>query len=321
MKTTDELLKKKNVIGVSEGKDAWNDSNTVTVFVSKKLTKDTLAKYIRDPTTDWTDSDVIPKFVKNFFGRKRKTDVIELGEVKIHADRAKYRPMKGGCEIGIIHNNFVGTAGALVKFKTYKWGIRTFYLLDLLYGFVRLLELKGESLFTEKGFITNAHVSELSVLNQQERSIVQPGLGLNIIGSNVYTAPIHPTKYNEFDVSIIRLEDGIASSEEVIEVGDILGVRDGVIDEEVHKYGRTTRYTEGKLLARNASIAIDYGVDGVIKFKGLDVYSRMSAGGDSGSVIVAKTDNQAVSLLFAGSLSCTLGIPMKKIVNKLGVVL
>ena len=317
-----ELLKKKNVIGISEGKDAWNGSDVTTVFVSKKLTKDTLAKYIRDPESDWTENDKIPKFVKNFFGKKRKTDVIELGNVKIQADRAKYRPIQGGCEIGGIHSNFVGTAGAVVKMKTYKWGIRTLYMLDLLYGFIRLLEMRGEELFTTKALITNAHVAEESVINRKERSIVQPGLGLNIIGSNIYSAPIIKDKHNEYDVSIICLEDGIAVDDAVIEVGDLNGSRDSIVGESVHKYGRTTRYTEGKVLAKNATITIDYGgTDGMITFKGLDVYSRMSAGGDSGSVIAAVEDNNAVALLFAGSDSCTLGIPMPKIVNKLGIVI
>ena len=45
----------------------------------------------------------------------------------------------------------------------------------------------------------------------------------------------------------------------------------------------------------------------------------MSTSGDSGSVIVAKSDNKAVGHLFAGNSNYTMVIPMKKVVKETGI--
>lgn len=77
----------------------------------------------------------------------------------------------------------------------------------------------------------------------------------------------------------------------------------------VHKTGRTTNYTTGRVVAINATIDVNYGGGRVARFRDQIVTTAMSAGGDSGS-IVATRDNKAVGLLFAGS-------PIATIINQI----
>lgn len=68
----------------------------------------------------------------------------------------------------------------------------------------------------------------------------------------------------------------------------------------LHKTGRTTNYTTGRITAVNATVDVNYGGGKVARFRDQILTTPMSAGGDSGS-LVADRDNFAVGLLFAGS--------------------
>jgi hypothetical protein len=68
----------------------------------------------------------------------------------------------------------------------------------------------------------------------------------------------------------------------------------------VKKTGRTTSFTTGRITAINATIDVNYGGGRVARFRDQIVTTNMSAGGDSGSLVMT-LDNAAVGLLFAGS--------------------
>ena len=68
----------------------------------------------------------------------------------------------------------------------------------------------------------------------------------------------------------------------------------------VKKTGRTTNFTTGRITAINATIDVNYGGGRVARLKEQIVTTNMSAGGDSGSLVLT-VDNVAVGLLFAGS--------------------
>lgn len=68
----------------------------------------------------------------------------------------------------------------------------------------------------------------------------------------------------------------------------------------LHKTGRTTNYTTGRITAVNATVDVNYGGGKVARFRDQIITTPMSAGGDSGS-LVADRENLAVGLLFAGS--------------------
>ena len=73
----------------------------------------------------------------------------------------------------------------------------------------------------------------------------------------------------------------------------------------LHKTGRTTNYTTGRITAVNATVDVNYGGGRVARFRDQILTTPMSAGGDSGS-LVADRENFAVGLLFAGSPQVTI---------------
>jgi hypothetical protein len=73
----------------------------------------------------------------------------------------------------------------------------------------------------------------------------------------------------------------------------------------VQKTGRTTNYTTGRITAINATVDVGYGGGRVARFFDQIVTTNISAGGDSGSLVLT-LDNVAVGLLFAGSAVATI---------------
>lgn len=71
----------------------------------------------------------------------------------------------------------------------------------------------------------------------------------------------------------------------------------------VQKTGRTTGFTRGKILATNATIDVTYSGGNVARFQDQIVSTSMSAGGDSGALLVTMVNNLpfAVGLHFASS--------------------
>jgi len=74
----------------------------------------------------------------------------------------------------------------------------------------------------------------------------------------------------------------------------------------IKKTGRTTNLTVGRVVAINATVDVGYGGGKVARFTDQIITTPMSAGGDSGSLILSAEDNQAVGLLFAGSSQVTI---------------
>lgn len=86
----------------------------------------------------------------------------------------------------------------------------------------------------------------------------------------------------------------------------------------VKKTGRTTNLTTGRITAINATIDVGYGGGNVARFKDQIVTTNMSAGGDSGSLVLT-LDNVAVGLLFAGSTSAMIANQIENVRSLLRV--
>jgi hypothetical protein len=91
----------------------------------------------------------------------------------------------------------------------------------------------------------------------------------------------------------------------------------------VHKLGRTTGYTQGKILQTDVIVDVQYD-GGIARFEdqlwietGVDG-SSFSAGGDSGSLIMDMDDN-AVGLLFAGNDVVTFANPIDAVMQELNI--
>ena len=100
------------------------------------------------------------------------------------------------------------------------------------------------------------------------------------------------------------------------------------LNQKVKKYGRTTGLTTGQVYALNATVDVNYGGGNVARFVEQIIITpgSFSAGGDSGSLIVAdgkgksSADNgKPVGLLFAGSTLYTIANPIGPVLARFGV--
>ncbi len=103
------------------------------------------------------------------------------------------------------------------------------------------------------------------------------------------------------------------------------------INQKVKKYGRTTGLTKGQVYALNAMVNVNYGTEENPKYARfvnqiIIQPGDFSAGGDSGSLIVAdgkgrnkEDDRKPVGLLFAGSFFFTIANPIDAVLDTLGV--
>jgi hypothetical protein len=73
----------------------------------------------------------------------------------------------------------------------------------------------------------------------------------------------------------------------------------------VMKTGRTTNFTTGRVQNINATVNVNFGGGRVARFCRQILTDNMSAGGDSGSIVV-DLDRRGVGLLFAGSSEVTI---------------
>jgi hypothetical protein len=129
---------------------------------------------------------------------------------------------------------------------------------------------------------------------------------------------------NMVDCALARPMDPSMFSDDIRQIGMISGTKAASLGMQVRKTGRTTEFTTGSVTLLNATVNISYNTAmGVrtARFVGQVITSPMSQGGDSGSLIVDATDNQAVGLLFAGSTLATIFNPIDNVLRILNVTL
>jgi len=112
---------------------------------------------------------------------------------------------------------------------------------------------------------------------------------------------------------------------EILYIGAPKGVSKAKQDMSVHKFGRTSGYTAGRIKMVSTDSTVDY-ERGSVVFKNQIVIvglngSAFSASGDSGSLIVEREGQTAVGLLFAGSSSHTLANHIEDVLSALNVTL
>ncbi|MCG3197219.1 MAG: hypothetical protein GHCLOJNM_01704 [bacterium] len=115
---------------------------------------------------------------------------------------------------------------------------------------------------------------------------------------------------NKADAAIAVVDDPNQVSKPVLFIGPIQGVTDATRDMTVHKFGRTTSYTAGRVSSVEFDVSVPYEVGEVIfqdqiAVRGLDGRS-FSDSGDSGSAIMERATNEMVGLLFAGATGANL---------------
>lgn len=301
-----------NIVGVGVGlkqiKGKSGRKAAIRFYVEKKVDKKSIPKDLLLPEK-W---DGLP------------TDVIEVGQffalpvavpatLKVQAATAgqkRIRPAKPGCSIGFQfpppQDSYLmaGTFGALVK--------------------------KGDQIF----ILSNNHVLADENRLKIGSEIFQPGLLDN--GNAASDGIAKLSKFETLEVgannaidAALALLDGpkLASATFMPKVGKLksgipLEAAEGL---KVMKVGRTTGYTEGVIFDISADVTVNYDLgklrfDDQILIRGNQGKS-FSAAGDSGSLIVAKTQKRPVALLFAGSASYTIANPILDVISRMAIEL
>lgn len=130
---------------------------------------------------------------------------------------------------------------------------------------------------------------------------------------------------NQVDAAVATIDDGVDYA--VMYMSYIDGVR-GVnpfagVGTNVHKLGRTTGYTQGKIMQTDVIVDVQYD-GGIARFEDQlwiehnELGKSFSAGGDSGSLILDMDDN-AVGLLFAGNDVVTFANPIDTVMQQLNI--
>jgi hypothetical protein len=150
------------------------------------------------------------------------------------------------------------------------------------------------------------------VVSEQGSPIFQPGL-LDF-GSIAVDQIARLTRWidlradvdtNTVDCALARPLKKSLVSKEVFFIGAPKGPTAATPDMVVHKFGRTTLYTAGRVSSVFFDVTVPYEVGDVMfqdqmAIRGLDG-TRFSDGGDSGAAIFERSTNKVVGLLFAGA--------------------
>jgi len=291
-KNAEDLLSKENVVGFGIGKKISNgkitNKDTLTVFVTAKVDVGNLSA-----------SDLVPGKVGNI-----QTDVVEVGQVFAQSSptlRKKIRPALGGFSVGH-YKITAGTIGTCVIDRIPLPGVpKKYYILS------------------------NNHVLANSNNANIGDRIYQPG---PIDGGYkkctiARLSKFVPIKFNgacNYVDAAIAEGDLCDLNREVYWSGYVNEVSWAKVGDILHKTGRTTGHTTGKVLAINATINVNYGGGKIAKFCKQIITSGMSAGGDSGSLTINEND-QGVGLLFAGSSQITVHNHLPYVMSLLNIKL
>lgn len=210
--------------------------------------------------------------------------------------RCQDEPIRCGCQIQPRNANWVGTAGAPVRWI-------------------------NKANQTRFGILSNWHV--MADGDQRTgRPIHQPDSSRPTMATLTAWSAVTSSADNTIDAAIADcLIDGFHTVDpNILEVGrpadHTLDAQPGL---QVQKAGRTTGLTKGTCTAVGAAVRIGYG-DFSATFTDQDIFEArsvpFSAPGDSGSLIVTQAANCPVSLLFAGNDQITIANPIRFIVNR-----
>ncbi len=300
-----ELSKYPNVQGVGIGYKVKDGKRTkevaVIIFVNKKV-----------PEIDLIPAALIPKSVATSTG-EIKTDVVESGSFKMLALTDRVRPVIPGYSIG--HPDITaGTAGMIVKKAqdgklcilsnnhvlanvneanigdpiiqpgSYDGGKTTNDVVAHLDNFIRIELESTKCKFTHA--VVNAFNFFAKAMNRRSR-LVATNIGQNLVDCAIATVD------NETDVCL-----------DCYKIGKPEGIKEGELGMMVRKSGRTTGYTEGEILAVDATVRVLMGSEFAV-FTDQLIAGKMCDGGDSGSAVF-DTEKNVVGLLFAGGQDTTI---------------
>jgi len=303
------LMGKANVIGVGVGKKVVAGEQTedpaVIVFVEKKLPEPQLRK-----------KDIVPKTLDQV-----KTDVVETGRLKAQASMAggrtrtdRWRPAPGGVSIGHIRIT-AGTLGGVVRVGGRRVVLSNNHVLANSNA-ARIGDPILQPGPADSGTRDDA-IATLERFVEIRFEDTRTGGWMRRLAVRLGIRPAQALQRNFVDAAIAKpLQDELVS-DAILDLPRTQGIADAAVGTRVRKSGRTTGVTEGKILATDATVEVDYDRD-IATFTDQLVAGPMSQGGDSGSLLLDDA-RKAVGLLFAGSDRTTVFNRARRVADALGV--
>jgi len=311
----DQLSKKENVVATGVGYKVVNGKKTsdlsIICSVSKKLSKAQLTK-----------DNLIPEEINGI-----PTDINPTGIIRAQGQR----PAFGGSSIGHFKIT-AGTLGCVVKKGVDRYILSNNHVLansndaqkgDLIYqpgpydGGTEN-DAIGELLDFIPIKFSGEGIWEVSDCLFGKRVAATLNFLAKLVGSKtILQAKRLSNEDNLVDCALAAPYKTEDVSDEIIQIGKIMGIGDIKLDTVIQKYGRTTKYTEGIITQIDVTVKVDY--DGkVALFRDQIMAGAMSRGGDSGSVVLDK-ENKIIGLLFAGSDTTTIINKIDNVFSALGV--
>lgn len=298
------LLRKPNVVGLGVGKKVVGGEETdelcVVVFVTRKV-----------PPAELRAHGLVPLRVDDV-----KTDVVETGElvaqaVKTASPRAptlRHRPAPGGVSVGH-YRVTAGTLGCIVYRGTEPYLLSNAHILaDNDRGERADPILQPASL--DGGVDPEdviARLAEFVPLQWQRRGFLR------------FLSSVFPRR-NRVDGALGKPIHPRDLGDEILGLGPVNGSREASLDLPVMKSGRTTGVTQGRITHLDVTATVSYGEERQALFEDQILTTKMSEGGDSGSLVVDQ-EARAVGLLFAGGRSVTVLNPIHEVLSVLQVEL
>ncbi len=314
-KEQEGLFTRQNVVGVGVGTNVRGGEDSgepcVKVLVSQKVTLDLLSERdVVPPKVGRHDTDVeeVGVLFAGIANRQPGFEVegrngtsgddwsrngsLSAEQLDILALTKRIRPAEGGFSVGH-YKITAGTIATAVHDRSPFPGIpRKYYILSNNHVLANSNDARiGDPVLQpgphDGGTIPGDVIARLSRF-VPIRFLAPGSTPLNLVDAAVAEGPFHWL------------------DREIYWIGYVKGVRSSVrIGELLQKTGRTTNYTTGRVTAINAIVNVNYGGSRVARFGRQIVTTSMSAGGDSGSLVLDLREN-AVGLLFAGSSVATI---------------
>ncbi len=311
-----ELLRLPNVVGVGLGIKEQGGERTgelaVVVYVERKVPRSDLSRRELVPNTlrGPAAARVAPHAasVSATDGQSRATaspsrvptDVKEVGRIEAQGFSARVRPARPGYSLGHFAIT-AGTFGCLVRSRA-----------------------APERVY----ILSNNHVLANANDAQLGDPILQPGrfdggaFPDDVLATLEAFVPIRfgdPEAYNLVDAALARPHDARLVISAAAGFGLPTGTAEAELEMGALKSGRTTQLTSGTVIDIDASVNVNFG-HRVATFRHQLLTTNMSAGGDSGSLLLSEA-RQGVGLLFAGSPQITVHNHLANVLLALGVEL
>jgi hypothetical protein len=229
------------------------------------------------------------------------TDVQEIGELRLEALSITARPIPGGYSIGPL--SATGTYGCLVVER-------------------------GEG--GRRLVLSNSHVLAASGTGRPGDVIYQPGpderdTTMEVVAKLLSWQPFDfgADYTNRFDAALAEPIKPEWFDTAIYHIGKPVGIRPPARGMMIHKSGRTSGYTMGRVLDVHYRTALQYprpdgqGL-GEAKFRDQVLCTRYSEPGDSGALVL-DTENYAVGLHFCGGPGASVFSPIQFVLDDLGV--